>query len=172
MPNQSSPSSQVYANANVFHRAIRTFAATRAGEAVLRPTAHRLDQLIAKLTRGRGSFAKAVTGVPAVILTVTGAKSGQPRTVAVFGIPHPDGLAVIASNFGDKKHPGWYHNLKANPAVTVASEGDVWPATARLAAPQEFDEIWAKGIQIYPGWQKYVARAGTRQMEAFVLSRN
>ena len=53
------------------------------------------------------------------ILTATGAKSGKPRTVALLGIPHPDGVPVVAANYGDAKHPAWYHKLKANPAATV-----------------------------------------------------
>ena len=166
MPNRS------FDDANVFHRGMRTFAATKVGVALLRPTANRLDQVITKFTGGRRSFAGIATGVPAVMLTTTGAKSGEPRTVAVYGIPHPDGLALIASNFGGAKHPAWYHNLKANPEVTVSVEGDTWQATARTATPRERDEIWAKGLEIYPGWTKYEARAGKRRIEAFVLSRN
>src|SRR6478609_8793435 len=56
------------------------------------------------------------------------AKSGEPRTVTVYGIPHPDGLALIASNWGGAKHPAWYHNLKANPEATASMEGDTWHA--------------------------------------------
>jgi deazaflavin-dependent oxidoreductase (nitroreductase family) len=80
-------------------------------------------------------------------------------------------LAVIASNYGGTKHPAWYHNLKANPQATVSVEGDTWDAVARIAAPRERDEIWAIGINIYPGWRKYETRAGDRHIEAFVLSR-
>jgi deazaflavin-dependent oxidoreductase (nitroreductase family) len=159
-------------DANAFHRTMRTIAATKMGVALFRLPANRLDQLISRLTGGRRSFAGIVTGVPAVILTTTGAKSGEPRTVAVYGIPHPDGVALIASNFGGAKHPAWYHNLKANSEATVSIEGDTWHATARLATPRERDEIWAKGLEIYPGWRKYEARAGDRRIEAFVLSRN
>jgi deazaflavin-dependent oxidoreductase (nitroreductase family) len=89
----------------------------------------------------------------------------------VYGIPHPDGLALIASNWGGAKHPAWYHNLKANPEATVSIDGDTWQATARPATPRERDEIWANGVEIYPGWTKYEARAGARHIEAFVLSR-
>lgn len=150
---------------------MRTFAATKVGVALLRPTANRLDQLITKATGGRRSFAGIATGVPVVILTTTGAKSGEPRTVAVYGIPHPDGLALIASNWGGAKHPAWYHNLKANPQATVSIEGDTWQATARRATPRERDEIWARGVELYPGWAKYEARAGDRHIEVFVLTR-
>lgn len=150
---------------------MRTFAATRVGVALFRQTAHHLDQLASKLTGGKRSFAEIVTGVPAVMLTTIGAKSGKPRTVAVFGIPYPDGLAVIASNFGGEKHPAWYHNLKANPQATLCIEGDTWHAVARSATPSERDAIWAKGLELYPGWRKYEARTGGRHIEAFVLSR-
>ena len=150
---------------------MRNFAATKVGVALFRPTAHRLDQLVTNLTGGRRSFIGIAAGLPAVILTTTGAKSGKPRTVAVFGIPHPDGLGLIASNFGGAKHPAWYHNLKANPDATVSIEGDTWHATARPATPRERDEIWAKGVEFYPGWTEYEARAGDRYIAAFVLSR-
>ncbi|MFZ0229726.1 MAG: nitroreductase family deazaflavin-dependent oxidoreductase [Mycobacterium sp.] len=164
-------SARSFDDANTFHRAMRTFAATKVGVALLRPTANRLDQLIIKFTGGRRSFAGTVTGVPTVILTTKGAKSGEPRTVAVYGIPHPDGLALIASNWGGAKHPAWYHNLKTNPEATVSVDGNTWHATARPATPRERDEIWAKGVELYPGWAKYEVRAGDRHIEAFVLTR-
>jgi deazaflavin-dependent oxidoreductase (nitroreductase family) len=163
---------RTFNEANVFQREMRTIAATTVGAALLRPTATHLDQLVSKLTDGRRTLTGIVTGVPTVILTTTGAKSGEPRTVAVYGIPHPDGLAIIASNWGGPKNPAWYHNLKANPEATVSIEGDTWRGTARPATPPECDEIWAKGLEIYPGWRKYEARAGERRIDAFVLSRN
>ena len=164
-------SSRSFDDANAFHRMMRTFAATKVGAGFLRRTAHHLDRLITKLTGGRSSFAGIATGVPAVVLTTTGAKSREPRTVALYGIPHPDGVGLIASNFGGPKHPAWYYNLKANPEATVSIGRDTWHATARLATPRERDEIWAKGIEIYPGWRRYETRAGNRHIEAFILSR-
>jgi deazaflavin-dependent oxidoreductase (nitroreductase family) len=166
MPGQS------FDDTNAFHRAMRTFAATKLGAALLRPTARHLDRLITKVTGGRSSFVGITTGIPAVMLTTTGAKSGEPRTVAVYGIPHPDGLGLIASNWGGAKHPAWYHNLKVNPEATVSIGRDTWHATARMATPQERDEIWAKGVKLYPGWRKYEVRAGDRHIEAFVLTRD
>jgi deazaflavin-dependent oxidoreductase (nitroreductase family) len=92
--------------------------------------------------------------------------------VALLGVPHPDGVAVIASNYGSHKHPAWYHNLKANPAATVEIEGATWRATARQATPSERDEIWAKGVAIVPGLMKEQAWAGDRHFDAFILARN
>ncbi|MGX9674711.1 nitroreductase family deazaflavin-dependent oxidoreductase [Mycobacterium sp. HM-7] len=158
-------------DANMLHRAMRGLAATKAGRVLFRPTAHHLDQLVSKLTGGKRSFAGIAAGLPTVILTTTGAKSGKPRTVALLGIPHSDGVAVVAANYGDARHPGWYHNLNANAAATVTLDGDTWDATARLARPGEREEIWARGIDLYPGLTKEREWAGNRQIETFVLER-
>ncbi|OBI83566.1 nitroreductase family deazaflavin-dependent oxidoreductase [Mycobacterium sp. E740] len=158
-------------DANPLHRAMRRLAATKTGRVFFRPTAHRLDQLVSKLTSGKRSFAGIAAGLPTVILTTTGAKSGEPRTVALLGIPHVDGVAVVAANYGGARHPGWYHNLKANPAARVTIDGDTWDATARLATTSEREEIWADGVELYPGLVKEREWAGDRQIEAFVLQR-
>lgn len=158
-------------DANLFHRAMRGVAGTKAGRVFFRPMAHRLDWLVSKLTGGKYSFAGIAAGLPTVILTTTGAKSGKPRTVALLGIPHPDGVAVVAANYGGARHPGWYHNLKANPVARVTIEGDTWDASARLATAGEREEIWAKGVDLYPGLTKEREWAGDRRIEAFVLKR-
>jgi deazaflavin-dependent oxidoreductase (nitroreductase family) len=86
-------------------------------------------------------------------------------------VPHADGIAVIASNYGGHKHPAWYHNLKANPAATVKLGGETWHATARQATASERDEIWARGVAIIPGLMKEEVWAGDRHIEAFILAR-
>jgi len=127
---------------------MRAFAATKMARALFAPTAHHLDQFVGKLTRGKRSFVGITAGIPSVTLTTMGAKSGKPRTVVLLGIPHPDGVAVVAANYGGARHPAWYHNIKANPAVTVTN-----------------------GVKIYPGLTKEEAWAGDRHIEAFVLTR-
>ena len=158
-------------DASAFHRAMRALAGTKAGRVVFRPTAHHLDRLVSRLSGGNYSFAGLAAGLPTVVLTTTGAKSGKPRTVALLGIPHPDGVAVVAANYGDAKHPGWYYNLKANPVAGVTLDGDTWDAAARLATPGERDEIWANGVGLYPGLAKEEQWAGDRRIEAFILER-
>ena len=160
-----------FTDANAVQRAIRRFAATTVGAALFRPTAHHLDRWVSRLTRGRRTFAELLTGVPVVLLTTTGARSGEPRVVAVAGVPYGDHLGLIASNWGGTSHPAWYHNLRANPEAAVSIGGDSWPVVARVATPAERDEIWQRGLAIYPGWRKYEARAGERQIQAFVLTR-
>ncbi|WAC92625.1 nitroreductase family deazaflavin-dependent oxidoreductase [Mycobacterium sp. Aquia_213] len=160
-----------FSESNALNRFIRFFAGTRLGAALFRPTAHHLDELVSKLSRGKLSFVGLASGLPVVILTTLGAKSREPRTVAVLGIPYADGLGLIASNWGDSKHPGWYHNLKANPEGTVTVGAETWTAVARQATSRERDEIWAKGVVFYPAWSKYEDRTGGRHIEAFVLAR-
>ena len=151
---------------------MRKFIATKVGGGNISPDRTPPRPSRHQAHRWSTSAASIVTGVPAVMLTTIGAKSGEPRTVAVYGIPHPEGLAVIASNFGGAKHPAWYHNLKANPHATVSVEGDTWDAVARVAPTGERDEIYANGVEIYPGWRKYEITAGERHIEAFVLVRS
>lgn len=66
-----------------------------------------------------------------------------------------------------------FHRVMRRFAATTVTVGrDTWHTTARLAAPGERDEIWAKGLELYPGWRKYEVRAGMRHIEAFVLPRS
>ncbi len=80
---------------------------------------HRIDRVACRATRGRTTFSAWMSGLPVVLLTTTGARMGQPRTTPVLGIPAGDGLVVIAASFGRREHPAWYHNLRADPRVTV-----------------------------------------------------
>ena len=84
--------------ANVFHRATRAVAVTKAGRVLFRPTAPRLDQLVSELTAGKRSSAGITAGLPAVILTATGAKSGKLRTVAPSSTFSPHAHAARPGN--------------------------------------------------------------------------
>lgn len=80
---------------------------------------HHIDRPLYRLTRGRHSFVSLVSGLPVVMLTTTGARTRQQRVSPVVGLPDGDNLAVIASNWGQRHHPAWYHNLRACPEATV-----------------------------------------------------
>jgi deazaflavin-dependent oxidoreductase (nitroreductase family) len=103
------------------------------------------------------------------MLTTTGAKSGQPRTVPVLGIPTEGGVAVIASNFGQRRHPAWYHNLRAYPEAEVAVDGSRRRVRAIEAEGERRDRIWQEGVRIYPGLGQYERRASHRRISVFVL---
>lgn len=157
-------------SANAVQRLIRRFAASGPGSFFFARVLHHIDRPIFKLTRGRHTLASLVSGLPVVMLTTTGAKSGRERTVPVLGLPTADGLAVIASNYGQRKHPAWYHNLKANPEGRVTVDGQTRTFRARIAEGEERQRIWDQGLRVYPGWSQYERRASHRRIAVFVLS--
>ena len=158
-----------YDRANGFQKYLRRFASSGPGSWIFARSAHHIDRPVYRLTRGRHTFGSLVGGLPVVMLTTTGAKSGQPRTVPVLGIPSDDGLAIIASNFGQYRHPAWYHNLRANPEADVAVDGVQRHVQAVEAIGDRRARIWKEGLRTYPGFDQYEERASHRQISVFVL---
>jgi deazaflavin-dependent oxidoreductase (nitroreductase family) len=155
--------------ANVFQKVLRRFAASGPGSWLFARVMHRIDRPVHRLTRGRYTFASAVSGIPVVMLTTTGAKSGQSRTVPVLGIPTEGEVAIIASNFGQHRHPGWYHNLRAHPDAEVVIDGNHRRVRAEEAVGERRTAIWQEGLRVYPGFGQYERRASHRHISVFVL---
>jgi deazaflavin-dependent oxidoreductase (nitroreductase family) len=149
---------------------MRRFAASDPGSWLFARVMHHIDRPVYKLTGGRHTFASLASGLPVVMLTTTGARSGVQRTVPVLGLPTPDGLAVIASNYGQTHQPAWYHNLRANPEGHVTVDGLTRPFRATEAEGEMRARIWQEGLKIYPGWSQYERRAANRQIAVFVLN--
>ena len=159
-----------YAQANPAHRALRRFAATRVGDWLFANVLRRLDGPVYRLTHGRHTAANVLSGLPVVHLTTTGARTGRLRTVPVLGLPTPDGLAIIASNFGRRAQPGWYHNLRAHPDASVTVDGASRAVHAVEATGEVRDRIWRLGLTVFPGWSAYERRAHGRRIAVFVLN--
>ena len=158
-----------YADANFFQRLMRRFASSGPGSWLFAKTAHHIDRPIFRLSKGRRTFGSMLTGLPVVMLTTTGAKSGKQRTVPVLGLPVDEGMAVIASNFGQHKNPGWYYNLLANPEGELSVNGERQSFRAVEATSGRRAQIWDTGLRIYPGWTEYEKRASHRHITVFVL---
>jgi deazaflavin-dependent oxidoreductase (nitroreductase family) len=158
-----------FEQANVIQKALRRMAGSGPGSWLFARVLHRIDRPVYRLTGGRHTFASLVSGIPVVMLTTTGARSGQPRTVPVLGLPTAEGLAVIASNFGQRRHPAWYHNLRANPEGSVAVDGQSHRFRAVEAEGDRRRRIWEEGLRVYPGWSQYERRAANRRIALFVL---
>lgn len=158
-----------YDEANAVQRALRRLVASRYGSLVAARVLHRLDGPVFRATRGRQSLSSLVSGLPVVFLTTTGARSGRPRTVPLLGLPTEDGLAVIASNFGQGHHPAWYHNLLAHPEGEVSVDGRRRRFRAVRVEGERRDRIWRQGLAYYPGWTQYERRADKRRIAVFVL---
>ena len=115
--------SRDFAEANVFQRALRRFAASGPGSWLFARILDPLDRLTFRATKGRHLFSSMLSALPVAMVTTTGARSGQSRTVPLLALPTEDGLAIIGSNYGQPKHPAWRHNLRANPEGEVDVEG-------------------------------------------------
>lgn len=92
--------------------------------------------------------------MPVVELTTTGRKSGEKRTVMLTSPLVIDGsIILIASNNGGETHPAWFHNLSANPSVSVRYKGQPQEQrTARIASQDEKAEIWPQALKVYPSY--------------------
>jgi deazaflavin-dependent oxidoreductase (nitroreductase family) len=145
-------------------------AATRPMSWFYARTIHHVDRIVFRLTGGRHTFVALASGLPVVMLTTTGARSGAPRSVPVLGIPVGERVAVIGSNYGQRHHPAWYHNLRANPRASITMNGVTRAMEGREASDEERERLWRRGLEIYPGWSIYEQRASTRQIPIVVLS--
>jgi deazaflavin-dependent oxidoreductase (nitroreductase family) len=145
-----------------FKRFIRESAAWKPVSLFYAHTLHHIDRVVYKCSNGRQTFASWLAGLPIVMLTTTGAKSGKPRTVPVVGIPDGDDVVVIASSFARRHNPGWYHNLRANPRASIHWEGRDLQVEARELEGDERRRFYERGIAIYPGWVQYEKRAPRR----------
>jgi deazaflavin-dependent oxidoreductase (nitroreductase family) len=158
-----------YESAGPVRRLVRWTAGIAPVTWLLARSLDRIDRAVYKMSKGRHAYASIFAGLPIVMLTTTGRQTGRKSTVPVLGIPDGERLAVIASNYGQERHPAWYHNLAANPAATVSVRGVDRPVRARLATGQERERLWALGTQIYPAWTVYRRRAANREIAVFVL---
>jgi deazaflavin-dependent oxidoreductase (nitroreductase family) len=158
-----------YARANAVQRAMRRLAGSGPGSAVFAHVLHRIDRPVHRITGGRATAGSLVSGLPVVMLTTTGARTGRSRTVPVLGLPTADGLAVIASNWGRDRPPAWEHNLRADPAATIEIGSRARAVRAVRAEGEVRERIWREGLRIYPGWAHYERRAGGRRIEVYVL---
>lgn len=164
-----SGSAVMYSRANALQRGIRRLASSGPGSWLFARVLHRVDRPVYRLTGGRHTLASLVSGIPVAMLTTTGARSGRPRTVPVLGLPSSEGLVVIASNFGQERHPAWYYNLRADPTGEVAVDGERRRFRAVEAQGERRERIWQEGLRVYPGWSQYEKRASNRRIAVFVL---
>ncbi len=120
-----------------------------------------IHRAILKISGGRVGYRTA--GMPVVQLTTIGRTSGQPRTVMLTSPARVgEALVVVASRGGDDRHPAWFLNLESDPHVQVAVQGGPsQPMLARVATPQERDELWpqiAAEHTHYAGYQTKTTR--------------
>lgn len=109
-------------------------------------------------------------GVPTLILTTTGRRSGQLRDTPLIYGTDGDAAVVIASQGGAPTHPHWYINLRDEPRVDVQIKADRYAAVARTASPPERDRLWEHMAERWPSYDTYRQRT-ERVIPVVVLER-
>ncbi|HEX6499809.1 MAG TPA: nitroreductase family deazaflavin-dependent oxidoreductase [Micromonosporaceae bacterium] len=115
-----------------------------------------------------GERGNTLRGMPVVIVTMRGAKSGKIRKVPVMRVEHDGSYAMIASMGGAPTHPHWYHNLVAHPDVELQDGPVAKPYRAHLATGAERAAWWQRAVEAFPDYDQYQRRT-SREIPVFVL---
>jgi deazaflavin-dependent oxidoreductase (nitroreductase family) len=108
---------------------------------------------------------------PVILLTTTGAKTGREHVTPLNFSLDGDRLVVIASKGGSSRHPAWYHNLVANPEVTIEHAGERFRARARTAEEPERSRLYDRQARAMPFFDAYRRRVKARQIPVVVFER-
>jgi len=127
-------------------------------------------QTIEAFRANKGKVGGMWEGRPLLLLTTTGAKSGQRRTTPTMYLPDGDRLLVFASKGGAPTNPDWYHNLLAHPQVTVEVGSETYEANATVLTGEERDRLFAKQAGLYPQFAEYQTKT-TRKIPVIALER-
>jgi deazaflavin-dependent oxidoreductase (nitroreductase family) len=107
-------------------------------------------------------------GKPCVILTTRGRRTGKLRKTPLMRVEHDGTYAVVASLGGSPKHPVWYFNLLADPAVTLQDGEQVMDLRAREVTGDEKKQWWARANEAWPSYDEYQAKTD-REIPVIVL---
>ncbi|MGW2028332.1 nitroreductase family deazaflavin-dependent oxidoreductase [Streptomyces decoyicus] len=150
-------------------RLIQRVSATRTFARIAPHFIPALDRAVHRLTRGKVLLSARM--LPGVVLTATGARSGQLRRTPLACLPEEGGgWLLIGSNFGRPGHPAWTGNLLKNPDAEVSWRGRDIPVRARLLTGEERAEAWRTALAFWPPYAAYQARVA-REIRLFRLER-
>jgi deazaflavin-dependent oxidoreductase (nitroreductase family) len=127
-----------------------------------------VDKTIHRLTRDRFGLL-SVAGLPQLMLTAKGRRTGAPRTTPLLCVPHEGSFLVAGSNWGDAKLPVWVLNLRANPDARISHRGRDMAVRAREVAGEERERLWRVMNETWPNYDKYAERTD-RTIPVFVLT--
>lgn len=147
-------------------RLVLKVSGTRAFLKVAPAIVPRLDRAVHAMTGGRATMSGGM--VPTLLLTATGAKSGEPRTAPLATMPENGSFYLVGSNFGREHHPAWTANLIANPDASVSYRGATIRVRAHRMTPAELVEVWPRLVTFWPNYDKYVELSG-RELRIFRL---
>ncbi len=111
------------------------------------------------------------TGLPIVIVTTRGHRSGKLRKFGLMRVEHGGEYALVASKGGAPDHPQWYYNLKADPTALMIQDGpEAFDFEAREVSGDERAQWWERGVAAYPPYAEYQKKTD-RQIPVFVARR-
>jgi deazaflavin-dependent oxidoreductase (nitroreductase family) len=143
-----------------WERLMEPIAASRPGGWLYIHVFCRIDPLLLRMSRGRISVS---LGWPILLLTHTGARTGDRRRTALLYAMDGERIVLVASKAGAARNPAWYHNLTANPRCTVlAGRGRSGEYEARVADGSERERLWALANDLYAGYTAYQGRTERR----------
>jgi deazaflavin-dependent oxidoreductase (nitroreductase family) len=153
-----------------WHPVARSYASSRFATFVNRYALPPIDRMVMRLSGGATSLSALSTGLPVIVLTTTGARSGKKRTTPLVAMPDGRKLVLIASNWGQERNPAWYYNLRANPCASVEIAGQSRTYVSREATPKEYDKLWRRASRFYPVYEKYKEWSQGRHIPIVVLT--
>ncbi|MGC0252498.1 nitroreductase family deazaflavin-dependent oxidoreductase [Pseudactinotalea sp. Z1748] len=139
------------------------------GEYVPSPR-QRVREHVELYERTGGAEGGTLGGVPVIILTSRGAKSGKVRKIPLMRVEHEGAYAVVASMGGAPTHPLWYYNLKAHPHVQLQDGARTWDMHARELTGAEKHQWWERAVATFPPYAEYQDKTD-REIPVFVLER-
>ncbi|WP_407552115.1 nitroreductase family deazaflavin-dependent oxidoreductase [Streptomyces sp. Pv4-95] len=150
-------------------RMVQKVSSTRAFARIAPHVVPAVDRAVHRLTRGQVLLSARM--LPGVILTATGARSGQPRRTPLACMPEDGGSwLLIGSNFGRPGHPAWTGNLLKHPEASVSWHGADIAVRARLLTGEERERAWRAALAFWPPYAAYQARV-EREIRLFRLER-
>ncbi len=111
-------------------------------------------------------------GMPMILVTMTGAKSGRTLTSPLVHSTDGDDPIIIASKGGAPEHPNWYYNLVANPTVTIEVGTEKWEGTAHLLEGEERERLYEAQAAQMPQFTEYKEKAAPREIPVFRITKN
>jgi deazaflavin-dependent oxidoreductase (nitroreductase family) len=140
-------------------RAVAPLTRTRVFRAVGPVALPPIERFLARCTGGRVQLSGLL--VPSLVLTTTGAKTGELRTTYLMYTPDGQGRAIVAgTTFAQERHPGWTYNLMAHPEAEIVVRGRRLRVRARLIEGAERETAWARIESQWPGYRAYERDSG------------
>lgn len=137
----------------------------------LAPAILALERTVRRVSGGRHGVLD-LAGLPSVEVTVTGRKTGLPRTVSLLYVPDGKNYLLVGSNWGRRQHPAWSANLLHADKAELNTGGARFEVAVRTLDGPEREQAWQRAVAFWPGYAMEQRLAGARVFRLFILTPN